>query len=212
MWIDPLFEADARDAVRHLVASQSLATVVAERPLRATHVPLLLDERDGDLELIGHVPRADAVSSAVVSGERLLCIFHGSRAYVSPAWYETAGLPTYNFSVAHLSGESVPLTSDELRSHLADLIGAEERRKSPATTPWVVDSDAERRIDQLLPAILGFRIRVDNAQVKAKLGQNRTVGDCEGTVEQLGHSEREEHRAVATEMTAELETRTTEGR
>src|SRR5699024_12784267 len=103
------------------------------------------------------------------------------------------------------------LFRSELRAHLRDLIEAEEHRKSPATTPWTVDSEADRRIDQLLPAILGFRIRVDSAQAKTKLGQNRTVGDCEATIDQLRQSGRVEHTAVATEMDAELESRIAEG-
>jgi transcriptional regulator len=208
VWVNPLFETDALPAVRDLIASQSLATVVAAGPLRATHVPLLLKESEEGLTLVGHVPRADAVAAAVTAQEEVLCIFHGARAYVSPGWYATPGLPTYNFSVAHLGGTIGPLSTDDLRAHLLELAAAEEQRKLPeGGTPWTADPAAEGRIDQLLPAIIGFTVSVTTAQAKIKAGQNRTVADCEGTVEELERSPRDEHREVAAQMRSFLDGR-----
>lgn len=213
MWINPLFEADTRRALIELVNAESLVTVIAEQPLRAAHVPLLVEEGGadtggaemGDLVLIGHIPRADPVSEAIAAGERVLCVVHGPRAYVSPDWYHDEGLPTFNYAVAHVSGIAEPLDKGALREHLLDLIRVHEERREPAQDspghPWAPDEAAHARIDRLLPAVLGFRIRVDEAQAKEKLGQNRSADDRRTTVEQLGQSGRDEHRAVAALMT-----------
>lgn len=203
MWVNPLFDADARQTVVELVRSHSLATLVAADPLRAAHLPLLVEQRDGEIELIGHIPKADPLSEAILRGERVLCIFHGPRAYVSAGWYgDTPGLSTYNFTVAHLSGPAVAVTdSEELRVHLVELIRVHEQLSTPAGgAPWELDDVARARIDQLLPAVLGFRIRVDEAQAKEKLGQNRTEEDRVSTRSHLTRSPIGEHRDVAALM------------
>ena len=48
--------------------------------------------------------------------------------------------------------------------------------------------------------MLGFRIRVDEAQAKEKLGQNRSEQDRRSTAAQLDRSERQEHHDVAALM------------
>lgn len=202
MWINPLFAADTRQALAQLVSAESLATLVVERPLRAAHLPLVLEDGgDGGIVLVGHVPRADPLARVVEDGGRVLCIFHGPRAYVSPGWYEGAGLPTYNFAVAHLSGPVEPMDAVDLRTHLLDLIRIHEAHKEPVQAAWEPDDTAHARIDQLLPAVLGFRIRVDEAQAKEKIGQNRSAADRLATVEQLDRSTQEEHHRVAALMT-----------
>lgn len=201
MWVNPLFSAETRSALRVLAESETLATLVAEAPLRAAHLPLLIEERDGDrITLVGHVPRVDPLAEAISSGGRVLCIFHGPRAYVSGGWYGRApGLSTYNFAVAHLSGPAEPMEEQsELRAHLVELIRVHERRKEPADEgPWELDDRAQARIDQLLPAVIGFRVLVDEAQAKQKLGQNRTPEDRASTIEHLARSSQEEHREIA---------------
>jgi len=198
MWINPLFEAEPRRALAHLVSAESLATVVAEDPLCAAHLPLLLEEgADGQLVLLGHVPRADPVADAVAAGDRVLCIVHGPRAYVSPDWYEDVGLPTYNYAVAHLRGQAEPMEPADTRAHLVDLIRVHEERKEPAAGAWEPDEAAHDRVDRLLPAVLGFRIRVEEAQAKEKLGQTWSGEDRASTVEHLTGSDRPEHHDVA---------------
>ncbi|WP_029150270.1 FMN-binding negative transcriptional regulator [Microbacterium indicum] len=204
MWVNPLFSADARSALRVLATAETLATLVVEAPLRAAHLPLLFEERDDDrMVLIGHIPRVDPLAAAITTGQRVLCVFHGPRAYVSGGWYgDTPGLSTYNFSVAHVSGPAEPMRDRaELRSHLVDLIDFHERRKQPADGgPWALDARAQGRIDELLPAVIGFRILVDEAQAKQKIGQNRTPEDRASTIAHLERSPQEEHRDIARAM------------
>ncbi|MBO1751116.1 FMN-binding negative transcriptional regulator [Actinotalea sp. BY-33] len=199
MWVNPLFATEARAAVAALVRSHSLATIVTAEPLRAAHVPLMLEDVDGRMTLTGHIPRVDPVAEVIAAGERVLCVLHGPRAYVSAGWYGDPGLSTYNFSVAHLSGTASPMTEPtELRAHLVELVAEHEQTKAPVDDgPWELDEVAHARIDQLLPAVLGFRVEVDEAQAKVKLGQNRTHEDRASTREHLQASPREEERAVA---------------
>ena len=203
MWINPLFEANARQEVAQLLGAHSLVTLVAEAPLRAAHLPLLLEDDGATMTLVGHIPRVDPLATAIAEGERILCIVHGARAYVSAGWYTGPGLPTYNFSVAHLEGHATAMTdSAELRLHLVDLVRTHEKTKPDVDGgPWQLDHVANARIDSLLPGVLGFRITVDSAQAKTKLGQNRTQEDRDSTREHLRRSSDEEDQEIARRMT-----------
>lgn len=207
MWINPLFSADSRQEVAQLISAHALATLVVEAPMRAAHLPLLLEDDGERMTLIGHIPRVDPLSEAIAAGEEVLCIFHGARAYVSPDWYTAPGLSTYNFSVAHLQGRSEPMTeTSELRAHLVDLTRAHEALKSPSDGgPWEIDDVADARIDGLLPLVMGFRIHVESAQAKTKFGQNRSQADRIATQEHLRRSADEEARMVAERMTETLQ-------
>lgn len=204
MWINPLFGADARAALGRLATADSLATVIVEDPLRIAHLPILVvDHGEEGIELVGHVPLADPLSSAIDAGARVTCVFHGPRAYVSPGWYERVGLPTYNFAVAHLAGPSERLSQDALRAHLLDLVEKHEGTKHPeGDAPWTLDDPARQRLERLLPLVAGFRIRVDEAQAKEKLGQNRSETDRRTTISRLNESSDVEHHDVSAMMVA----------
>ena len=127
---------------------------------------------------------------------------HGARAYVSPDWYEDPGLPTYNFSVAHLEGPAEAMTDPaELRAHLVELVRVHEEAKPAVDAgPWQIDAVADARIDALLPAVMGFRITVDSAHAKTKFGQNRSHDDRVATREHLHRSPAAEDREIAERM------------
>lgn len=202
MWINPLFETDARNEVAQLLGAHSLVTLVAEAPLRASHLPLLLEDDGESMRLVGHIPRVDPVADAIASGERILCIVHGARAYISAGWYEDPGLSTYNFSVAHLEGPAEAMSDPaELRAHLVELIRVHEA-STPSVDegPWQIDDVANERIDTLLPAVIGFRIAVESAQAKTKFGQNRSQGDRAATRDHLRRSPAPEDREIADRM------------
>ncbi|WP_441893799.1 FMN-binding negative transcriptional regulator [Microbacterium sp.] len=202
MWINPLFQADARNEVAQLLGAHSLVTLVAESPLRAAHLPLLLEDDGESMRLVGHIPRVDPVAQAIDAGERILCIVHGARAYVSAGWYDDPGLSTYNFSVVHLEGAATTMTDPaELRAHLVELVRVHEEAKPAVDAgPWQIDAVADARIDALLPAVMGFRITVDSAQAKTKFGQNRSHDDRVATREHLHRSPAAEDREIAERM------------
>lgn len=203
MWINPLFEVDALDELRQLLAENSLATLVVGNPLLAAHVPILLEDSADGVLLSGHITKTDPVEQCLGGENEALAIFHGPRAYVSAGWYAEPGLPTYNFSVVHLAGTTTMMDEDGLREHLIDLVRREETQKDPKSeVAWEMDATARERLEKLLPLVSGFWIRVEKAQAKAKLGQNRSAEDRDRTRGHLDNASRTESREVSARMTS----------
>lgn len=201
MWVNPFFEVSSMESALSVAKESPLATVIVGDPLRAAHLPVLVEEDQDSLTLVSHIPLVDPVATALSAGQRALVIFNGARSYVSPAWYAEPGLPTYNFVTLHAQGTAERMQDqDELRAHLLDLISVHEATRNVPGAEWQPDDVAEARMDVLLPRIMGFRIRVDDMQAKAKLGQNRSAQDQIEVAATLASSPVEDDRTIATLM------------
>lgn len=121
-------------------------------------------------------------------------IFQGPHAYVSPQWYSSPGVPTWNYALFHLRG--IPrLINDD--SELEVLIERHtEVFESRQLDPWRPDLKGARRA-RLLNMIIGFAIEVTDIEGKFKLSQNRPEEDRRAVVEHLSRSGDQTEAAVA---------------
>jgi transcriptional regulator len=178
LYVPGHFDARDRAAVARLLHDHPFATLVtptAGEPF-VSHVPLLhIADREPHGTLLGHFARANPHAEAAAGGESI-AIFHGPHAYVSPSWYAqpAAAVPTWNYAVIHAHG-LVELVRDpaETRAILDALI---HRFESHRDAPWQPGLDRER-MDAMVAAIVGFRIKVRRLDAKFKLSQNRSPED-----------------------------------
>ena len=198
MYVDPDYAEPDLDEVARLIEAQPFATLVTAEPeLRIAHVPVQV-RRDstGGLEIVAHVAGADPFAESIRRHAQILVSVVGPSTYVSPAWYASRGLPTYNFVAIELRGQAVPLTDpDAVRAHLMRLVKDHEQALD-STAQWRVDDWARDRTTELLPELQAFTLRVEQISAKVKMGQNRTEGDRVGTMAALHDSSRPDHHAV----------------
>jgi len=176
LYVPDHFDARDRAAVARLLHDHPFATLVTAtrgEPL-VSHVPLLhVADCEPHGTLVGHFARANPHAAA--DGESI-AIFHGPHAYVSPSWYEepAAAVPTWNYAVVHAHG-TLELARDaaETRAILDALI---HRFESHRAAPWQLGLD-RARLDAMVAAIVGFRIKVRRLDAKFKLSQNRPPAD-----------------------------------
>ena len=68
--------------------------------------------------LICHVAKSNSQWKDIEDQE-VLVTFQGAHDYVSPSWYETAGVPTWNYQAVHIYGKSRLITyGNKRRLHL----------------------------------------------------------------------------------------------
>jgi transcriptional regulator len=91
---------------------------------------------------------------------------------VSPSFYAEpqSAVPTWNYAVVHAHG-TIELARDDAQA-LAIVERLTERFESGRETPWRLGLRGER-LDAMLGAITGFRLRVERLDVKFKMSQNR---------------------------------------
>lgn len=189
MWINKYYKPKEGLAwMKEFVKENTLSTVITHSPVRVAHMPIEIMEHDSKPpKLIFHMPKVDPISQVISDEPRITVVIHGPQQYISPGLYRELGLPTFNYGVAEITDVCRPLSQTELRDHLYRLI--EEREELFAThtgrSAWKLNTAAQERFEYLLPMLVGFEIGLEEAQVKLKMGQNRTPTDRHFTLSHL---------------------------
>ena len=178
LYVPAHFATADRAAVARLVHDHPFATLITPslpEPL-VTHLPLIhVADCEPHGTLHGHFARANPHAAATAGGESI-AIFHGPHAYVSPSWYAepAAAVPTWNYAVVHAHGRLELAQSPAETQAVLDLMI--HRFESARPAPWQLGLDRDR-LDAMLRAIVGFRLRIRRIDAKLKLSQNRTRED-----------------------------------
>jgi transcriptional regulator len=180
-------DADVLAAFIDEHAFGTLVTVSGGRPF-ATHIPFLYER--GGRALHAHVARANPQWMHVAAAPEVLVMFQGPHGYVSPTWYEDAGVPTWNYTAVHVYGAARVVDDLEAKARHVKQLAA--RYESGNARPWVPDFDLRR-----LEGIVGIEIRIGEIQGKFKLSQNRSAADRTGVVAALEARGSDNDRALA---------------
>jgi transcriptional regulator len=190
-----------------LAEHHSFGTLVsqAEGAPFATHLPVLY-RREGDQAILtGHWARPNA-QWRDIDGQRVLFMFQGPHAYVSPRWYVDTPkqVPTWNYVTAHVYGKIRLVSEGEELERI--VVSLAERFEAGAETPWrLADADPANRAR--LKGIVGFELRSQSVQIKLKLNQNHPAANVQGVIAGLRATGSAEGAAVADLMQKELERR-----
>lgn len=182
MYLPQAFSTEDPQTLDRLVDYSAFGTLVSQLggvPF-ASHLPALYRRADGRVTLTGHWARANP-QWREIEGQRVLFIFQGPHAYISPRWYlePEKNVPTWNYAVAHVYGQ-VRVIHDvtELERIVTSLAAKYE---AGAQEPWRLDDTSEAGRARLW-AIVGFELAADQVQVKVKLGQNQIEGNVAGAI------------------------------
>lgn len=177
------FEERDLPTLQALVDAHPLATwaTTQDGELVVHHVPFRLDRTRGAFgTLVGHVARANPVWR---SPQPSLLVFGGPQAYVSPGWYPSKQVhgkvvPTWNYAVVHARGTPVALQdAPSVLRIVSQLTDTHEARQAH---PWAVADAPPAYIEQMLAAIVGIEIPVEQLVGKWKVSQNRSADDRAG--------------------------------
>jgi len=182
-------------AVRELLAKHGAADLITltDDGLLATMLPFAYEPSAGACgaqwgALYGHVARNNDQWRQPTHGESL-AIVRGPDAYVSPSWYAAKAehgrvVPTWNYVTAHVYGQLVvhddPAWVEGVVRRLTAKHEAARLASPGQRLPWSVDDAPRKFIEGQLRAIVGLELQITRIEAKAKLSQNRPVGDIAG--------------------------------
>ncbi len=170
-----------------------LISTEAGRPL-SSHLPFLLNDEG---RLVTHLARANR-QWRTIADQEVLVSFVGPHAYISPSWYTTPGVPTWNYQAVHVYGRARVITDGDALAGIVESMTREQEKA--ADRPW---SPAYR--EGLLQAVVGLDIEISEWQGKYKLGQNRSADDCRQVAAML---RRQGDEAIAEAMCRSRDDRT----
>lgn len=203
MYVPAHFKEDRVTVLHDAIRKYGFGTLVTlgEMELEASHLPLLLDPEPSPFgTLLGHLARANPQWQRAKPGFQALAIFLGPNTYITPSWYPTKQqtgkvVPTWNYLAIHAYG-TLSFFDDpaELRAHVGKMT---ETHEAPRAVPWAVGDAPTDFVDNMVRAIVGFRLVIDRLEGKWKMSQNRPRQDVSGVIEGLTRDPGENHEAVA---------------
>ena len=178
----PHFAVGQRDLALELMRRHPLATIVSaadgSEPM-VSHAPLVAEVRGEAMVLHGHLAKPNPQWKEWQDGDRVLAVFHGGDAYVSPSCYEVElAVPTWNYAVVHAACAVTLRHDSEAKERvLKALIDAHD---VPYRKRWD-ELDVEWR-EKMKGGIVAFELAVTRLDVKFKLSQNRSEADRAGVL------------------------------
>ncbi len=175
-----VFDFIQKNAFGQLISS------VESRPF-ATHVPFL--RADDRTVLTTHLAKQNPQLEEI-EGQEVLIIFFGPHAYISPQWFNSPGVPTWNYQAVHVHGKCATFKEPERLKALVETLTNQYEKEFEQ--PWQPEYN-----EKLLQAIVGVEIQITGIQGKFKLSQNKSRADRADIIENL---EKIGSRAMANAM------------
>lgn len=154
-------------------------------------IPFLLDaEVDANGRLRAHMARANPHWRLIADNPqaKVLVVFQGSDAYVTPSWYETKRetgkvVPTWNYAIVQVGGAARIIEDGAwVATQIGDLTRQQENGRQEA---WAVTDAPPAFIQAQIKGIVGLEIDIQTIHGKWKVSQNRPVADRAGVADGL---------------------------
>lgn len=180
MYIPKYFEITDKNEQFAFIAANGFGQLIStsnDRPC-STHLPFLLSE--DKTKLLAHLAIQNSQVDSI-NGQQVLVTLQGAHDYISPSWYEGAGVPTWNYQAAHIYGVCQTFTDAEKLEYVVNKLTAKYEANMPS--PWQPDYNPK-----MLNAIIGIEISISEIQCKYKLSQNKSEQDQQQVIDQLNEN------------------------
>ncbi|CAL2081163.1 FMN-binding negative transcriptional regulator [Tenacibaculum sp. 190524A05c] len=149
-----------------------------------THIPLIVEQREGELCLIGHMMKKTDHYEALFKNNKILVVFNGPNGYVSASWGTNKSKgSTWNYMTVHVNGRISFFEGDQLINLMRDFTLLHENGDS--NSPTVYDNLSESYKQRLMPHISGFEIKVEKIEGVFKLSQGVDEETFSNIIEKL---------------------------
>ena len=192
MYQPPHHREDRLEVQHSLIRSHPLGLLISSgtEGLLANAIPFLLQPSTGAFgTLQAHMARGNS-QWRNLDGQKVLVVFQGPQAYVSPSFYETKRetgkvVPTWNYAMVQARGiANVHADAAWLDKQILALTSQHEGRRSPS---WAVGDAPRAFIETQLKGIIGVEIEIQHIEGKWKVSQNRPEPDRRGVAEGLAN-------------------------
>jgi len=196
----PHFKEKDQQVVIEFMKQHPFAMLIGSAAGRsyATQVPLLLEEKDNKLILLGHMMRKQDHQLAFEKNPDVLIVFTGPHTYVSATWYTNGQqASTWNYMSVHARGTLRFLDQQGLEDALKKLTLHYENDNPHSST--IFDNLPPDYRNRLMKSIIAFEIEVNSIENVFKLSQNRDEQSFHHIMDKLSEQD-PDAKKIAEEM------------
>ena len=196
----PHFKEKDQQVVIEFMKQHPFAMLIGSAAGRsyATQVPLLFEEKDNKLILLGHMMRKQDHQLAFEKNPDVLIVFTGPHTYVSATWYTNGQqASTWNYMSVHARGALRFLDQQGLEGALKKLTLHYENDNPHSST--IFDNLLPDYRNRLMKSIIAFEIEVNSIENVFKLSQNRDEQSFHHIMDKLSEQD-PDAKKIAEEM------------
>jgi transcriptional regulator len=179
MYTPKAFQTSDRAELVAFMRAHSFVTLVSGGPggLRATHLPVVIDDDGETITISGHVARQNPHVDAFDGQTPSLVIFTGAHGYVPASVYESAdSVPTWNYIAVHATGVARAVSLTDARPAVDTAMhGMVETYDPGYHAQYAALSEPYR--EGMLRGLVVFSLVVTRLEGTAKLSQNKNPHD-----------------------------------
>jgi transcriptional regulator len=188
MYLPKHFATADGQQTRKLIQDNGFATILSfpkDQPVFINHLPVIFSSVPNEENiLIGHMAKMNPQWKHFQENPQATIIINGAHTYVTPTWYKSNDVPTWNYAVAHLHGK-MELMQD-FDSQISVLKQLSNFYEKPNQNPWKFELPDDLKNEKLLiSAIISFKFYIEKIDAKFKMSQNRSDLDRQGVIEGL---------------------------
>jgi len=198
MYIPELYKNENQDEIQNFIRQNGFGILVNQTngKLWATHIPLLLEDKNGKQVLTGHVSRENPQADSFNTNDEVLVIFQGAHTYISSSWYDHENVPTWNYIGVHVYGKVKLHSYEESIAALKRLV---DKYEANSEKPIKVEDLSKKTMLQAR-GIVSFEIEISCIEAKKKLSQNRDDKNYKNIIAKLEETNDSQSIEVAKEM------------
>ena len=192
MYIPSHFLETDLKKISQFIKTHPLGLMVAnvDGDLIGNHLPFMMP--NGDIavgsKLIAHTAKANPIWKVGEKKQKVLLVFSGYEAYISPSSYPTKKethkvVPTYNYLSVHINGTLSAIQDEKDKHQIVKILT--EKMESSRKDPWAVTDAPKDYIETMLANIVGVELLVEKIEAKWKVSQNRPARDRQGVINDL---------------------------
>jgi transcriptional regulator len=198
MYIPELYKNENQEDIQNFIHQNGFGILVNQTngKLWATHIPLLLEEKDGKQILVGHVSKINPQVESFQVNDEVLAIFSGAHSYISSSWYDHENVPTWNYLAVHVYGKLTIYNHEQAVDSLKRLVDKYEAKSKNSIRIEDLSSKTMREAR----GIIAFEIEITAIEAQKKLSQNRDDKNYKNIISELEKTNDNQAIAIANEM------------
>jgi len=191
----PLFNRyEDKKLLWDFVEKHSFGTIITVGPdgiPLISSIPFLLEKdqkHENGGKLFFHLSDKNSQCKTFTQNQQLLIVFSGPHSYISPKWYGTNDVPTWNYSEVRIYGCPSPIEAITTKLHILNQLVARNEDTYNKSGAWTIETLDKLYVEQQINHIKFYEISVKKMEAKFKMSQNRSKADQLAVIEALGSS------------------------
>jgi transcriptional regulator len=204
----PNLNSVSSERIKHsFIEQNSFGTLYSNKDGRnyATHSTFFLQyDANDQVQLFGHISLQNEQVTSLTLDNEILCTFLGPHCYISPSWYTSPNVPTWNYKSVQVRGKVQQIKGNDAKELLGKMV---KHFEANIEKPVSMKDIPFEMLNEDLENVFVFEVAIIEIEASFKLSQNKDEVSYLNIIRELKKQDDFNSMLIAFEMEQELKKR-----